>query len=155
MASPDPDTKVKSDPTAAPPQKMVLMVRSADNSTPCPTLYLIRSPCPALPPTFPLFSSLRSPSPHPTATNQPLGELAFNVKENTPFSKIMSAYCKQKGIAVAKSVRFLTEEGLRCSADKTVGENEVCAEEEEGDDGKPVLMAYVSAVMEQLGGGGW
>lgn len=50
-----------------------------------------------------------------------LGELAFKVKSNTVFSRIVNAYCKNKGIG-AKSVRFHDDGGQRISIERTIAE---------------------------------
>lgn len=50
-----------------------------------------------------------------------LGELAFKVKSSTVFSRIVNAYCKNKGIS-PKSVRFHDDGGHRINIEQTVAE---------------------------------
>lgn len=50
-----------------------------------------------------------------------LGELAFKVKNDTVFSRIVNAYCKNRGIN-PKSVRFHDDGGQRIDVARTITE---------------------------------
>lgn len=50
-----------------------------------------------------------------------LGEIAFKVKINTLFSRIVSAYCQKMGIA-SGSIRFHDDGGQRINEAQTIAE---------------------------------
>jgi hypothetical protein len=75
-------------------------------------------------------------------------ELAFKVKGGTTFSKIVNAYCKNKGIN-PKSVRFHNDGGERIDVNRTIAELDLDPEEDDDGEGP---KAYVDAYLEQTGG---